>query len=142
MKKPQAPYSSVIVIDDNPGNGNLLKYILLSLNYAEEVLIYSCPLKALESLSTNDIQKFPELIFLDLNNGIKAIQFINLFNEIPKKFTSHVKIILATSPENHMQVLDCKEEIRIEPISKPIKGSDLAQALFNLSLSKRREKAY
>jgi CheY-like chemotaxis protein len=139
MNKPQAPYTSVLVIDDNPGNGNLLKYILLSLNYAEEVLIYDCPLKALESLGTNDIQKFPELIFLDLNNAIKAIQFINLFNQIPKKFTSHVKIILATSPENHMQVLDCKEEIFIEPINKPIQGSNLAKALFNLSLNKIRE---
>jgi two-component SAPR family response regulator len=134
MQKIKSSYSSVMVIDDSQKNCNLLKYILLSLNYAEEVVSFDCPTAGLDYMAKNSNEKFPEIIFLDLSGNLMSnFQFLELFNAFPKEITSEVKIIMMKEPDYDIQVINYPHlQNSIQFIAKPLKGVELAQALSNV----------
>jgi response regulator RpfG family c-di-GMP phosphodiesterase len=123
----QSRYSTVMVIDDNKIDRMLLEHMLLSMNYAKEVMSFEEPKKALDYLRNKHIIKIPEIIFLDLNLPImNGYEFLNAFKYLPKEITSGIKVILVTSSSDERDIQKSSEYSRvIQYIIKPIKKIDL-----------------
>ena len=85
------------------------KFIELS-SFAENVITFSSPIKALEALQATKNSDVPSLIFLDLNmpllNGFEFLEKINaLSNGIPQK----VKVVILSSSNSPADRLRAKE---------------------------------
>ncbi len=85
------------------------KFIELS-SFAENVITFSSPIKALEALQATKNSDVPSLIFLDLNmpllNGFEFLEKINaLSNGISKK----VKVVILSSSNSPADRLRAKE---------------------------------
>ena len=85
------------------------KFIELS-SFAENVITFSSPIKALEALQATKNSDVPSLIFLDLNmpllNGFEFLEKINAFsNGISKK----VKVVILSSSNSPADRLRAKE---------------------------------
>ncbi|MFL5729679.1 MAG: response regulator [Cytophagaceae bacterium] len=75
-------YSRVLVIDDSRMDNMLIRMILNTINFSDEVVCYESPMDAIKYLNeTNSAgEQYPQVIFLDINmpiiNGFQLLDRI------------------------------------------------------------------
>lgn len=99
--EPNKAVQTVFLIDDNEIDLFIQKrYIELS-SFAEQVITFTSPIKALEALN-NDYSKSDllssGLIFLDLNMPIlNGFEFLKRLNELSADFSQRYKVVILSS---------------------------------------------
>ena len=130
MSSVNSTYSMVMIVDDSQSNSSLLKYILLSLNFAEEVVNFDSSLSALEYLGNKGKRK-PDLIFLDLmNSSLHEADFFELV-KLSNQDGGSTKIVSIKSLEKNSTNTVSNNNV-VEYISKPLQGSDLSRILTRM----------
>jgi response regulator RpfG family c-di-GMP phosphodiesterase len=129
MTQEAARYKNVFVIDDSPMDTLLMKIILKSINYAENLTFFNEPLPALEhfkEIDPSEKDKYPDIIFLDINMPeINGFEFLEKFNHLPKEIVEHTEFFVVSSSED-LQDLEKSRNFKsvkkylVKPINKDL----------------------
>ncbi|MDP1800511.1 MAG: response regulator [Bacteroidota bacterium] len=106
-KDPQFKYKYAMLLDDNELDNFINQKIIEANHFASKIYINTGSKSALEFLnnlsisSTDTLDIFPEIIFVDLNMPMMdGFQFIeNLKNKLPEKL-KNLKLVILTSSVN------------------------------------------
>jgi response regulator RpfG family c-di-GMP phosphodiesterase len=105
-------YHKVLLIDDNFIDNMINEKILITNNFAEEIIIKLSTQSAIDYLQElgNKGQSLPEVIFLDIRMPVKSgFDFLVEFQEIQSFEKDKVKIVMLTSsldPNDHKKVIE------------------------------------
>jgi response regulator RpfG family c-di-GMP phosphodiesterase len=109
---PANKYQKVLLIDDNFIDNMINEKILITNNFAEEIIIKLSTQSAIDYLQDlgNKGQSLPEVIFLDIRMPVKSgFDFLVEFQEIQSFEKDKVKIVMLTSsldPNDHKKVIE------------------------------------
>lgn len=134
-KDPVFKYNYVMLLDDNELDNFINQKTIEATHFANKVYINTSSKSAMEFLtnleisSSETINIFPEIIFIDINMPmIDGFQFIENFkNKFPDKFTS-MKIVILTSsisPIDKEKTLEISKKIVF--LNKPLTQDALNQ---------------
>jgi CheY-like chemotaxis protein len=134
-KDPVFKYNYVMLLDDNELDNFINQKTIEATHFANKVYINTSSKSAMEFLtnleisSSETINIFPEIIFIDINMPmIDGFQFIENFkNKFPDKFTS-MKIVILTSsisPMDKEKTLEISKKIIF--LNKPLTQEALNQ---------------
>ena len=85
------------------------KFIELS-SFAENVITFSSPIKALEALQATKNSDVPSLIFLDLNMPLlNGFEFLEKINALSNGISEKVKVVILSSSNSPADRLRAKE---------------------------------
>ena len=127
-KEPKYKYKYAMLLDDNELDNFINQKIIEANHFASTIYVNTGSKSALEFLnnlsisSTNAIDIFPEIIFVDLNMPMMdGFQFIeNLKNKLPEKLKS-LKLVILTSSVNPEDKKKAGEiELDIAFLNKPL----------------------
>lgn len=109
---PNFRYHKALLIDDNFVDNMINEKIMVSSDFAEEVIIkQSCEsaLSYLHDLEKNN-QNLPEVVFLDIRMPIKTgFDFLVEFQDLQSPNKADVKIVILSSsldPKDHKKVIE------------------------------------
>lgn len=91
---------NMVLIDDSKMDNYISKFIIKESNLAENINIFSSPIEALEYLETlkNDHEKFPEVIFLDINMpDMDGFGFLDEYSKFSKDIIEETAVFMLTS---------------------------------------------
>jgi CheY-like chemotaxis protein len=127
-KDPQFKYKYAMLLDDNELDNFINQKIIEANHFASKIYINTGSKSALEFLnnlsisSTNTLNIFPEIIFVDLNMPMMdGFQFIeNLKLKLPEKLKNLKLVILTSSvnPEDKKKASDIAMDITF--LNKPL----------------------
>ncbi|MFN6944942.1 MAG: two-component system response regulator [Cytophagaceae bacterium] len=125
-----AKYKNVLVIDDSQMDILLMKMILESINYAENINFFEQAeeaFKYLDSLDTKNKDSIPDIIFLDINMPeISGFEFLEKFKILPQEIVKHTKFMIVSSSEDLSDVERTRKYSNVEKyLVKPINKREL-----------------
>lgn len=134
-KDPVFKYNYVMLLDDNELDNFINQKTIEATHFANKIYINTSSKSAMEFLtnleisSSETINIFPEIIFIDINMPmIDGFQFIENFkNKFPDKFAS-MKIVILTSsisPVDKEKTLEISKKITF--LNKPLTQESLNQ---------------
>jgi two-component system, NarL family, nitrate/nitrite response regulator NarL len=116
-----------VLIDDSDIDLFIQRRFLEVYNFSHQLLSYKSAAEALNWLRNINGETVPDVIFLDLNMPeTDGFMFLKSFEDLPRKVTEKVKIVVLTSSnslKDRQQVFESKNVIQF--ITKPIKQSDI-----------------
>ncbi len=127
----------VMLVDDNDTDNFINKRIIELTNFATKIEIKNSGKSALEYLTKeqNNIDKLPDLIFLDINMPIvDGFVFLYEFEHYPKQIKEKCKIIILSSSDNKRDIDKIvNNDFVIKFITKPLTEDALGEvrALLN-----------
>src|SRR6218665_138685 len=134
-KEPQFKYRHAMLLDDNELDNFINQKVIEASHFAAKVYVNTSSKSALEFLnnlsisSTDKVDIFPEIIFIDLNMPMMdGFQFIeNLKKSQPKKIESLKLVILtsSTNPNDKQRAAEISKNIIF--LNKPLTSDMLAQ---------------
>lgn len=97
----------VMIVDDNDTDNFISKRIIEITKFADEVIIQNSGKSALEYLEENELnlEKLPELIFLDINMPIvDGFVFLYEFEKFSPALKNKCKVIILSSSDNKRDI--------------------------------------
>ncbi len=125
-----ASLNSVVIIDDSDTDIMLLEKILLSINYADNIVSFSTPREAYkyfeDIVQEGSVEKMPAVIFLDLNMPVMSgFQFLDSFNKFPKEITENTKFVVVSSSDSTTDIQRSRKyDNVIKYMIKPVSDVD------------------
>lgn len=121
----------VVLIDDDQVNNFVCESIIKSEKFAEEVLSFEWAQDALDYLinsSENEPDKFPDLIFLDINMpGMDGWTFIQEYRQLPEELTGRCSLFMLSSAVDRKDIICAKSHDEVKDFfSKPLSPEILA----------------
>jgi len=99
--------SLVMLVDDNDTDNFLSKKIMEHVNFSENILIKNTGKSALEYLhqNQNDLDKIPDIIFLDINMPIvDGFVFLYEYENFPPQLHEKIKVVVLSSSNNKRDI--------------------------------------
>ncbi len=129
----------VMLVDDNDTDNFISKRIIQLTHFARQIEIKNSGKSALEYLeeNLNDIEKIPNLIFLDINMPIvDGFVFLIEFEKFPANIKDKCKIIILSSSDNKRDIDKIiNNKLVIKFLTKPLTAD--AVKLVGTELLKR-----
>jgi len=137
--------SAVILIDDSAIDNFVNTKIITRYQFANDIFVFSKPLKALKYLTDLDINlidEIPFMLFLDLDMPeMNGFEFLEAFSLLPDKLKNHIKIIILTSSCNPADNERCiKYNSVVAYFNKPLIKSNLDS--LKLILAKNKQQVF
>ena len=135
VKKAQAKYDIVMLIDDNDIDNFINERMIQGCNFSDTTYINTSTRSAIEFLKNLSVNKalrkdhLPSIIFLDINMPIlDGFQFIEEFEKLDPEIVSRIKIVMLTSSINPSDIERAKNYPSVKGfIHKPLTEESLAQ---------------
>ena len=94
-------YPLTMIVDDNELDSFVLKNILSANGFTSEVVLMPDGGSALDYLKTNNGEKLPRIIFLDIMMpGMDGFEFLEHFEKLPKEVCDKCRVILISTSES------------------------------------------
>mgnify|MGYP003625285016 FL=1 len=96
-----------MLVDDNDTDNFLSKKIMEHVNFSESILIKNTGKSALEYLhqNQNDLDKIPDIIFLDINMPIvDGFVFLYEYENFPPQLHEKIKVVVLSSSNNKRDI--------------------------------------
>ena len=98
-------HRTVVLIDDNEVDNIITKKYLLDIDFAENIVIKSSAIKALDYLRTIEEKNIPEIIFLDIRMPeMDGFEFLERYTYLDDKIKKKSKIIMLSSSLDHEDI--------------------------------------
>ncbi len=122
------------LVDDSEVDLFIHKKFLELSAFAEKIIGFSSPIKALEAIQAATAVEVPSLIFLDLNMPLlNGFEFLEKLNTLANGIHSKVKVVILTSSNSPADRLKAKEFPNvIDFFSKPLNIDELQSLRHSL----------
>jgi two-component system, NarL family, nitrate/nitrite response regulator NarL len=118
---------TAFLVDDSEVDLFIQKKFLELCSFAEEIITFSSPLKALEALQVASLNEGLNLIFLDLNMPLlNGFEFLEKINSESSGISENIKVVILSSSNSPADRLKAKEFPNvISFFSKPLNMDEL-----------------
>lgn len=122
---------TVLLIDDDQINNFVCENIITTENFAQEVISYEWAEEALNFLkecAESEPEKFPGLIFLDVNMpGMDGWTFLEEYEKLPEGITGKCCLFMLSSAVDRKDIICAKSHTMVKDFfSKPLSPEILA----------------
>lgn len=127
----QVEIKKVMLIDDNETDLFIQQKVLQNAGFGKEITSHSSPVEALNYLKNHPQEKWPDIIFLDLNMPVmNGFMFLIEFAELTSLASRNPNIVILSSSNNPRD----KEELKgnkhvICFLTKPLNVKELNEIL-------------
>jgi two-component system nitrate/nitrite response regulator NarL len=118
---------TAFLVDDSEVDLFIQKKFLELCSFAERIVTFTSPVKALEALQAYSLNEGPSLIFLDLNMPLlNGFEFLEKINSGSNRVSDRIKVVILSSSNNPADRLKAKEFPNvISFLSKPLNVDEL-----------------
>jgi CheY-like chemotaxis protein len=120
-------YNTVLLIDDNDVDNIITKKHLRDLDFAENIVIKSSAVKALDYLRMIEEKNIPEIIFLDIRMPeMDGFEFLEKYGCLDDKIKVKSKIIMLSSSLDHEDISKAMNDRYVfKFLNKPLEKDEL-----------------
>ena len=126
----------VLLIDDNDLDNYVNKSVIEKLDIAYEIKVLKNGLEAINYLKTLlEVDRFPDLIFLDLNMPVvNGFEFLKQYNALKKTGNKEIKIVVLTSSSSDVDYSTAKSLGCSAYLEKPLTKAKISE-VYNFIFS-------
>lgn len=128
-----AAINKIMIVDDNPIDHMITKYILKHNFAIEDIMVMECAEAALFFLSEHqqDITELPELIILDLDMpGVNGFEFLERFSKLNVHLIKNCNVVVLTGSDVIADLEKIKaNQFVTELIRKPLSKNALIELM-------------
>ena len=126
-----SPKISIMLVDDNHIDLFIHTEFIKIMGIAHTVTEYAYATEAIKYLEANDIEKWPQLILLDIHMPImNGFEFLDKFSTLKTALKEKCKIVIVSSSLNTEDIRKGKNNpLVLELMEKPINTDKLMQLL-------------